>query len=130
MTKQNHIESAQCKALEKWREYQECAWPELAWLFHIPNGGNRTALQGAILKAEGVKAGVWDYHLPVSRKGSTGLWIEMKAEGREKEKNGGLTDKQEKFGNFVRSQGAKTNVCYTAQEAIDVINAYLRMPKQ
>jgi hypothetical protein len=42
-------------------------------IFAIPNGGGRSMGQGAILKAEGVSAGVPDLFVP-----SWLLWIEMK----------------------------------------------------
>jgi hypothetical protein len=41
----------------------------------IPNGGIRSASQGAVLKAEGVSAGVPDLFVPAWL-----LWIEMKRE--------------------------------------------------
>ena len=42
-------------------------------IFAIPNGGIRSASQGANLKAEGVSAGVPDIFIP-----AWSLWIEMK----------------------------------------------------
>lgn len=42
-------------------------------IFAIPNGGGRSMGQGAILKAEGVSAGVPDLFVPAWL-----LWIEMK----------------------------------------------------
>jgi len=42
-------------------------------VYAIPNGGARSASQGAKLKAEGVSRGVPDLHVPSLR-----LWIEMK----------------------------------------------------
>ena len=44
-------------------------------IFAIPNGGGRSASQGASLKAEGVQAGVPDLCVPEWL-----LWIEMKRE--------------------------------------------------
>ncbi len=42
-------------------------------IFAIPNGGHRSAPQGAALKSEGVSAGVPDLYVP-----EWALWIEMK----------------------------------------------------
>ena len=42
-------------------------------IFAIPNGGARSGLQGAKLKAEGVSPGVPDLFVP-----AWGLWVEMK----------------------------------------------------
>jgi len=51
--------------------------PEYA-LLAIPNGGMRNKAVAGKLKAEGVRAGIVDLVLPVSRKGYHSLWIEMK----------------------------------------------------
>lgn len=42
-------------------------------IFAVPNGGARTGLQGAKLKAEGVSPGVPDLFVP-----AWGMWVEMK----------------------------------------------------
>ena len=42
-------------------------------IFAIPNGGNRDAITGSIMRAEGVTPGVPDLYIPLWR-----LWIEMK----------------------------------------------------
>jgi hypothetical protein len=61
----------------------EADWPELRWLFAVPNGGKRSRKTAADLKAEGVKPGVPDYLLPVPRGGAVGLALELKtATGR------------------------------------------------
>lgn len=54
------------------------AIPELALLYHIPNGGSRHKAEAARLRAEGVRAGVPDLCLPVPRGGFHGLYIELK----------------------------------------------------
>lgn len=47
-------------------------WPDVL-IFAIPNGGTRSASQGASLKAEGVVAGIPDLFVPEWL-----LWVEMK----------------------------------------------------
>jgi hypothetical protein len=49
------------------------------WFTHIPNGGARTAIEGAIFKSLGVRAGAPD--LLLVRSGQA-LFIELKAPGR------------------------------------------------
>lgn len=75
------------------------AYPKYAGLmFAIPNGGARSAVQGAKLKAEGVLRGVPDLMFAHSSRGAHGLFIEMKNGGsngctkEQKAVMGGLTD--------------------------------------
>lgn len=74
------------------------------------------------MKAEGLKAGVPDLHLPVARCGFIGLWIEMKV-GKNKP-----TDKQGRWSELLRAQGHRVVVCYGSSAAIDVLREYLITP--
>lgn len=65
--------------LFKWAKLAEKGLPEVRWMFAVPNGGARNVIVASKLKAEGVKRGVPDVMLPVSRGGYHGLWIELKA---------------------------------------------------
>lgn len=104
----------------EWAEWMTPRFPELALLFHIPNGGARDKRTGAILKREGVKAGVPDLFLPVPRGDKHGLFIELKAgRGKPSEKQLWWIDK-------LNDQGYMALVCWGADEAIDTIMAYLR----
>lgn len=73
-------ESDHQKALITWARLSIGKYPELKYLYAIPNGGKRNIMTAARMKAEGVRAGVSDLHLPVPRGGFHGLWIEMKAD--------------------------------------------------
>lgn len=77
-----HEESTiQCECV-RWFRYQ---YPTRT-LFAIPNGGNRSAITGAIMKKEGVLAGVADLFLMSSNGTYHGLFIEMKtAKGKQSE---------------------------------------------
>ena len=66
-------------ALFQWADIAVRTYPELVLLHAIPNGGDRNRVVGAKLKAEGVKRGVPDLCLPVSRGGYHGLYIELKS---------------------------------------------------
>jgi hypothetical protein len=48
------------------------------YLIAIPNGGKRSKREAALLKAEGVKAGVSDLLLPIPNGTYSGLWVELK----------------------------------------------------
>jgi hypothetical protein len=61
-------------AMVKWFRLQ---YPDYV-LYAIPNGGNRSAITGAIMKAEGTMAGVADLFLMQANKDFHGLYIEVK----------------------------------------------------
>lgn len=87
--------------------------------FAIPNGGKRDRITAAILKGEGVLAGVPDVALPVPAGNCHGLWIEFKsADGR-------LSDNQKEYSAWLASQGHHVAVCYSATAGIDATKAYL-----
>lgn len=99
--------------------------PELKWLHAIPNGGERNAIVAGNMKAEGVRAGVYDIFLPVPCGRYAGLYIEMKKPGREREKNGGLSDKQIEFRDFAIAHAYATCVHYSWETAAEAIRSYL-----
>lgn len=113
-------EEAEQAALFEWAAYKAGQWPELAYLFHIPNGGLRSKATAARLKAAGVKPGVPDLFLPVTRGQSAGLFIEMKY-GSNKP-----SPEQRRYIDMLLSEGYAVEVCYGCEQAIEAITAYLR----
>ncbi len=107
----------------RWSYLQFGRWPELKLLYHIPNGGSRNRIEAAHLKEQGVKPGVPDLHLPVSRGGYHGLWIEMKY-GKNK-----TTANQDDWIADLKKQGHSVHVCYSCEDAIAVITEYLNLKK-
>jgi len=120
-TKPKTSESEEQKALIQWAKFQEKKYPELKLLYHCPNGGSRNKIEAADLKRQGVKPGVPDLFLPVPRNNKAGLFIEMKV-GRNK-----CTDNQKKWIRALMEQGYEVKVCYSAEEAIQVIKRYLNI---
>lgn len=106
-------------ALIAWANAQECRYPELKWLFAIPNGGHRSKAVAGKLKAEGVRRGVFDLCLPVKRGIYSSLWIEMKY-GKNKP-----TSEQLEFKAFIEGQGGFCVVCWDWEEAKRCIVDYL-----
>ena len=106
-------------ALIQWAKLQSGKYPELALIYHIPNGGSRHPAEAARLKQQGVKAGVPDLCLPVARGGYNGLYIELKA-GRNKP-----TPLQNEWLSWLNQQGYRAVVCWGWQAAKDEIMAYL-----
>lgn len=67
----------QC-AIFAWAAQNYNKYPQLRFMFAIPNGGYRNAATAGRLKAEGVKSGVPDIFLAWPHKGYSGLFIELK----------------------------------------------------
>lgn len=112
-----HIESNLQKTCVKWFRYQFPRYRNL--LFAVPNGGARSAVTGAILKAEGVLAGVADLLLLVPNKKYHGLCIEMKtAKGRQ-------SQSQKDWEKAVTLQGYKYIVVRSADQFVKEIMEYL-----
>lgn len=99
--------------------YHEHKYPALNLIYAVPNGGARNVVVAKKLKAEGVRAGVPDVHLPVSRKIWIGLWIEFKA-GKNK-----LSQKQVDYIALLRSENHFVEICYSAEEAFKQVEKYL-----
>ena len=127
-------EAYQQQKLFEWAGTVLGAYPELKFMHHIPNGGARgstakeRAIRGAQLKAQGVKKGVPDICLPVKRGEFSGLYIEMKKPSLEPKREGskgGVSEEQAEFIYFLEYQGFKCSVCYTWEQAANVISAYL-----
>lgn len=114
-------ESDEQEALFQWAELQAAKYPELKLMYHIPNGGKRYIGEAVKLKAQGVKSGVPDVFLPVAKKTYHGLYIELK-----RQKNGHVSDSQEKWIEALNDQGYMAVVCYGCQEAIETILQYLK----
>ena len=106
--------------LFSWARMQSGMRPELALLFHVPNGGSRNKAEAGRFKAEGVKAGVPDLMLPVARGGYHGLFIELK-----RLDGGRLRPEQKAWLDKLRAQGYRAAVCRGWEEASEEILQYL-----
>lgn len=117
-----HLEQAQfiewCRL-----EVLENRIPDLGSIYAVPNGGLRNARTAAALKREGVKAGIPDLVLPRARGGYFGLYVEMKTDG------GTIGNEQIKVGQDLTRNGYKVIYCFTCQEAIEGVLAYLAEPQ-
>lgn len=112
-------ESGHQEALFSWAAYRTGLMPELQYMYHVPNGGKRDKATAAVLKRQGVKAGVPDIMLPAARAGYHGLYIELKAGENT------TTKKQKEWLEYLRQQGYYTAVCYGWQPAAQLIEQYL-----
>lgn len=116
-------EAAEQTALFCWAALPENQkrFPELKFMFHVPNGGTRDKREAGAFKAQGVKPGVPDICLPVRRLQWSGLWIEMKYG------NNRPSPEQNAYLTFLQSQGFATVVCYSWVHASQMVESYLTM---
>ena len=108
-------------ALFEWAERSRGKHPELAMLYHIPNGGSRNPIEARHLREQGVRAGVPDICLPVPNLRYTALYIELK-----RTKGGRLSDAQAGWLTALQRQGYRATVCAGWEAARDTILEYLR----
>lgn len=125
MNKPKTTEHAEQAFVISWARMMEGAYPELRWLHSSLNGifiPAPLAVRVKIInhmKAEGMRSGVPDLFLPVARRDYHGLFIEMKIEG------GVLSEEQMEFLAFAEGQKYLDKVCYSADEAVEVLQWYL-----
>lgn len=95
------------------------------YLFAVPNGGARSKAVAGRMKAEGLKAGVWDLKLEIPVGRCPGLWIEMKA-GKNT-----LTPEQSAWRERMKRLGFQCVVCWDWEVARNHILVYLgALPKK
>ena len=112
-------EHAHQVSLFMWAASQLPTYPELKWMYAVPNGGDRNPIVAVRLKAEGVKSGISDVCLPFARRGYHGFYIEMKKpKGKES-----LT--QIEFGQFLTAQKYLYCMCDHWEVARDRVHWYL-----
>lgn len=114
-------EDGQQLALLCWCALNATKYPELKWLYHIPNGGSRHKAEAGKLKGMGVKSGVPDLCLPIKRGAYSGLYVELK-----KLKGGKVSDEQDAWIALLQSQGFGAIVCHGWIEARNVLVEYLK----
>lgn len=129
-------ESSQQKALFLWAAQSVGKYPQLAYMFAVPNGFFATIAQKGKMKAEGLRNGVPDIFLPwamrfcqqtydAGEKKYAGCFIEMKIEKYRNRKNGGCSEEQIDFIQYAVTAGYYCKVCYNWMEARDTLIAYL-----
>lgn len=100
----------------EWRAQKDPRW---GCIFAIPNGGKRHIFTARKMKKEGVKAGVPDVFVAVPSGTKHGLFIEFKAKGNKP------TAKQVEWREKLTRRGYHVDVCYSADEAIELVEDYL-----
>jgi hypothetical protein len=113
----------QC-ALFAWAWRVRRQYPELEWLFAVPNGYHRDIRVARKVKAAGAKPGIPDLVLPVPRGRYHGLYLELKV-GRNKP-----TEEQEKWLEHLQGVGYFAAWCVGWEAARDMIVDYLNLESQ
>jgi hypothetical protein len=108
-------ESKLQQSMVKWFRYK---YPEYT-LMAIPNGHKRNAITGAILKREGVVAGVSDLFLMKANKDFHGLWIEVKLD------KGKQSESQKEFEVKALREGYSYVICKSTDHFIEVVTNYI-----
>jgi len=117
-------EQAHQKALFCWAALNLHLYPQLKYMYHIPNGGLRGKREAANLKASGVKSGVPDIHLPAKCGQYGGLYLELK-----KIKGGSVSPEQKDWIDFLTGQGYAAYVVKGWIEAKSCLEWYLKLPR-
>lgn len=107
-------------AVFNWALWQEGQWPELKYMFHVPNGMRSKPREVAKYKKAGLKPGCPDIWLPVPRRGYHALIIELKLPGEKPRQN------QTEWLDFLGGEGNFATSCVGADETIDTITWYLQ----
>lgn len=119
--KRRDLEGLAQRRVIAWANNNLTVWPELRWLFHVPNGGARSPRTAGMLKAAGVKPGVPDLLLPVARVRFVGFALELKSE-----EGSPPTAEQTDWLAHLAGEGWKTAVAFGADDAITRMVTYLR----
>lgn len=102
-----------------WVRLNEKNYPELRFLFAIPNGGKRDVVTASKLKAGGTRPGIPDTFLPVQKRGYSGLWIEFKT------KSGRLSKEQLEFAVHLEQNRFLYVICREFTHAVKEVIDYL-----
>lgn len=101
-------------------DYIRFQFPDIEpYCFHFANERKCSIQQGVILKRMGVKPGVSDIFIAVSRGKHKGLWIELKA-GKNR-----ITEHQKNFMSLMKEQEYLTVCINGFEDAIAFIKDYL-----
>lgn len=113
-------EEAEQIYLFQWAAAREAAYPALASMYHVPNGGKRSKAEAGRFRAAGVRAGVPDVCLPYAAGGFIGLYVELKV-GKNT-----ASEKQKEWLRRLGAQGHYVCICYGWEYAAEIIEMYLR----
>jgi hypothetical protein len=89
-------------------------------IIHIANEGKRNPREGNKLKRMGLRAGVFDFFLPIPTNLYHGLWVELK-----RRKGSKISNEQLEWWHKMKSLNYGAYFAYGWEEAKDIILLYL-----
>ena len=129
---QSHHEYNEQILVFHWANLCSKSYPCLKYLNSSQNGVKMNSrLHAYRAKRAGLKKGVPDINLPVSKRDSSGnithcgLYIELKRKIIKGEPKPTITKEQDDWIKYLQSQGYDAMVCFGANEAIDAIKKYI-----
>lgn len=123
---QSGSEDSEQIALFGWSAENVETYPDLKFMFAIPNGMFTPYKHIAgKMRAMGMRRGVPDILLPTKRGKWSGLYIELKRKLTATQKAGKTSDDQDAYIAYLQSQGYGVIVCYGFEQARDTILQYL-----
>lgn len=111
----------QAAVIKFWEMYTRYLNIDSRLLVHVANERKTSPIQGAMLKAQGVRAGWPDLFLAIPAGPYHGLFIEMKS------MKGKASDKQKEIIAMLREQGYKAEICHGYEQATNELMAYVRL---
>ena len=111
------------QAIITWTQYMSGKYPDLEYIYHVPNEGKRSQWYGRQLVSAGLRSGVPDLVLPSPRGQYHGLYIELKVQGRKP------TENQKKWMGYLGRKQYCTMVCNGFAEAKKAIEEYMELPQ-
>ena len=109
--------------------WNESKYPELKYIFAIPNGGKRHIGVAVKMKREGVRRGVPDLFVPgmLEEENSVNITIYLGLFLETKKPKGRQSKEQIEYAKHLQNKGYKYKVCYSVNELLDETENYLQI---
>ncbi len=106
--------------------WNESKFPDLKYIFAIPNGGKRSIGVAVKMKREGVRRGVPDIFIPIPKMDNllciiSGKWLETKTD------IGKQSKEQKEYQKFLLDKGYNYALCRSVNELLDETENYLQI---
>jgi hypothetical protein len=119
--------------LFEWADETVSVLPDLEMMYAVPNGSHKSMAQAVKFKREGLRSGVPDVALDSPVGSFHGLRIEMKSPGADgdsalglkRKEPGKLKDGQANWLVRLHAKGYAVAVCWTFEQARNVVQRYL-----